>query len=85
MRRGFKNESNMYYLDNPVNAILLGIIMILLVIIIVLLVDRTSIVEISDDAPLQPHPNTWWMKLQNEGSKYVYIKDGKVCLKIKKS
>lgn len=74
----------MYYLDNPMFAILLGIIVILFVVIIFLLVDRNRVIEISDDEPLVSTPRNCWMKLQNEGAKYTYTKDGKVCLKIKK-
>jgi len=74
----------MCYLDNPLFAVLLGIIVVLIVVIIFLLVDRNSIVEISDDCPASNMPTHWWMKLQNEGSKYVIRKGGKVRLRIKK-
>lgn len=45
--------------------------------------EKSKTIKISDNAPENVTPKNCWMKLQNEGAKYVKIKDGKVFLKIK--
>ena len=45
--------------------------------------EKCKTVKISDSIPEDPSPKNCWLKLQNEGMKYVKIKDGKVFLKIK--
>lgn len=66
--------------------------MIGLIIIIVLFAIATlvvaikwpKVIEISDVAPEEDSPKNRWLKLQNEGSKYVQLENGKVKLKIVK-
>lgn len=41
-----------------------------------------KIIEISDAAPLEDSPRNRWLKLQNEGGKYVRLENGNVKLKI---
>lgn len=57
---------------------------ILAVIIIVMLIKWPKYVTISDEAPKSGYPKDAWLKLQNEGARYIEFKDGKVFLKIKK-
>ena len=45
--------------------------------------EKCKTVKISDSIPEDPSPKNCWLKLQNEGMKYIKIKDGKVFLKIK--
>lgn len=46
-------------------------------------IEKSRTIKITDKAPENITPKNCWMKLQNEGAKYVKIKDGKVILKIK--
>lgn len=64
------------------NYILLGIIVVLLVIIIIMVIKWPKIIEISDAAPLEDSPRNRWLKLQNEGGKYVRLENGYVKIKI---
>ena len=48
-----------------------------------LIIEKLSTIKISDDIPDNPTAKNCWMKLQNEGMKYVKIKKGKIYLKIK--
>lgn len=61
------------------NYFVLGII---IGILIELVINRLRIKEISDTAPEEDSPKNRWMKLQNEGGKYVKLEDGKVKLRI---
>lgn len=63
------------------NYILLGIIVVLLIIIIIMVIKWPKVIEISDAAPLEDSPRNRWLKLQNEGGKYVRLENG--CVKIK--
>lgn len=65
-------------------TILIGIIIILIAILLFMAHKWPRIVEISDIAPLEDSPRNRWLKLQNEGGKYVRIENGKVKLKIVK-
>jgi len=64
-----------------IEYILIGI---LLAIIIVMIFAWPKIEKIEDVAPKNQNPINNWLKLQNEGGKYVKVKDGKVYLKIVK-
>lgn len=48
-----------------------------------LVLEKLNTVKISDTLPDNPTPKNCWMKFQNEGAKYIKIKDGKIYLKIK--
>ena len=61
------------------NYFVLGII---IGILIELLINRLRTKEISDIAPEEDSPKNRWLKLQNEGGKYVKLEDGKVKLRI---
>ncbi len=63
------------------NYLVLGIIIGML---IELLINRLRTKEIVDEAPIEDSPKNRWLKLQNEGGKYVRLEDGKVKLKIRK-
>ena len=41
-------------------------------------------ITLSDDAPENLTNKNKWLKLQNEGGKYVKVKDGKIYLRIVK-
>lgn len=64
--------------------VLLSIIILLLIAIIVMAIKWPKIVEISDVAPEEDSPRNRWLKLQNEGGKYVLLENEKVKLKIVK-
>ncbi len=64
--------------------ILIGIIVLLGLAIGIMAIKWPSTVEISDVAPLEDSPRNRWLKLQNEGGKYVRLEDGNVKLKIVK-
>lgn len=49
-----------------------------------LLANRPEVIEISDNLPKTDKTKDYWLKLQNEGKKYVKVKDGKIYLKIVK-
>ena len=66
------------------NYILLGIIAALVIAIVVMAVKWPKIVEITDIAPEEDSPRNRWLKLQNEGGKYVHLENGNVKLKIVK-
>ena len=68
--------------NNPAAAVLLFIIAVLLVVIILLVFNRPKTVTITDDAPASLRTRDAWLKLQNEGAKYIVRKDGKVYLTI---
>lgn len=63
------------------NYLVLGII---IGVLIELLIDKLRTKEIVDEAPMEDSPKNRWLKLQNEGGKYVRLEDGKVKLKIRK-
>ena len=51
-------------------------------VVIMIVINSFRIKELVDDAPVEDSPKNRWLKLQNEGGKYVKIKDGKVKIKI---
>lgn len=55
---------------------------VLLAAIIVMIFRWPKVKTIKDDAPEVQNPKNNWLKLQNEGGKYVKVKDGKVFIKI---
>ena len=61
---------------------LIGTIIILIAVILFMAHKWPKIVEISDIAPEEDSPRNRWLKLQNEGGKYVRLEDGNVKLKI---
>ena len=64
----------MYYF---ISGIIVGLL-------IALLVKQFTVVEISDIAPEEDSPKNRWLKLQNEGGKYVKKDNDRVKLKITK-
>lgn len=64
--------------------ILLSIIALLLIAVIIMTIKWPKVIEISDVAPEEDSPRNRWLKLQNEGGKYVRIENGRVKLKIVK-
>lgn len=64
--------------------LLIGIIVVLLIAIVIMTIKWPKVIEISDVAPLEDSPRNRWLKLQNEGGKYVHLENGKVKLKIVK-
>lgn len=62
--------------------VLLSVIILLLIIIVIMAIKWPKIVEISDVAPKEDSPRNRWLKLQNEGGKYVLLENGKIKLKI---
>ena len=58
--------------------------MLLLTTIIIMAIKWPKIIELSDIAPEEDSPRNRWLKLQNEGGKYVYLENEKVKLKIVK-
>lgn len=64
--------------------ILLLLCALLAGVVIYLLANRPEVVEISDDLPKTDKTKDYWLKLQNEGKKYVKVKDGRIYLKIVK-
>ena len=65
-------------------TVLIGIIVVLLIAISIMIVKWPKVIEISDIAPLEDSPRNRWLKLQNEGGKYVHLENGNVKLKIVK-
>ena len=63
----------------------MDIVLILIIILLlgVIALDSINTIKITDDIPDNPTVKNCWMKLQNEGMKYVKIKKGKIYLKIK--
>jgi hypothetical protein len=60
------------------------IVGIVLGVALTLVVGSFWVKTLEDDAPVEDSPKNRWLKLQNEGGKYVKIKDGKVKIKILK-
>lgn len=56
----------------------------LLIAILVMAIKWPKIVEIVDIAPEEDSPRNRWLKLQNEGGKYVRLENGSIKLKIVK-
>lgn len=67
-----------------IDIILLAVIAILLIAVVVLIATRPKVVVLSDDLPNGTLSRIAVMKLQNEISPYVYIKDNRVCLNVVK-
>lgn len=57
---------------------------ILILIIIVMIICWPKAITITDELPKVDSPKNRWLQLQNEGAKYIKVKDGKVYLKIVK-
>lgn len=70
--------NNINYIDNMVEFIV-GFV---LGVVLYMIVNSFRIKELVDDAPVEDSPKNRWLKLQNEGGKYVKVKDGKVKIKI---
>lgn len=66
------------------NYILIGIIVLLVIAIEIMAIKWPRIIEISDIAPEEDSPRNRWLKLQNEGGKYVRLENGNVKLRIVK-
>lgn len=66
------------------NYILIGIIVLLALVVGIMAIKWPNTIELSDVAPSEDSPRNRWLKLQNEGGKYVCLEDGKVKLKIVK-
>ncbi len=63
---------------------LIIVISLLLVIILIMAIKWPKVIELTDIAPEDDSPRNRWLKLQNEGGKYVRLEDKKVKLKIVK-
>lgn len=61
----------------------IALILVIVILISLLGLEKSKTIKIKDSVPEDPTPKNCWLKLQNEGMKYVKIKDGKVVLKIK--
>ena len=70
--------NNINYIDNMVEFIV-GFV---LGVVLYMIVNSFRIKELVDDAPVEDSPKNRWLKLQNEGGKYVKVKNGKVTIKI---
>lgn len=66
------------------NILLIGIIVVLLIAILIMIIKWPKVIELKDIAPLEDSPRNRWLKLQNEGGKYVHLENGNVNLKIVK-
>ena len=60
------------------------LILIIVILIGLLGLEKSNTIKLEDKAPENPTEKNCWMQLQNEGGKYIKIKDGKVILKVKK-
>lgn len=60
------------------------IVGIILGVALTLVIGSFWVKELEDEAPIEDSPKNRWLKLQNEGGKYVKMKDGKVKIKIVK-
>ena len=65
-----------------VNSITILIIIVLLMVIFIMAMNWPKAVKLEDEAPASGSKKDAWLKLQNEGMKYVEYKDGKVVLKV---
>jgi hypothetical protein len=65
-------------------AFLLGTIILLIAIILFMAHKWPKTIEISDVAPEEDSPRNRWLKLQNEGGKYVQKENDRIKLKIVK-
>lgn len=66
------------------NILLIGIIFALLIAILIMAIKWPKVIELTDIAPLEDSPRNRWLKLQNEGGKYVHLENGNIKLKIVK-
>ena len=57
---------------------------VLAITVIVMLIKWPKAIKIEDELPVALDDKSKWMKLQNEGGKYIKEKDGKIYLKIVK-
>jgi len=64
--------------------LLIGIIIVLLIAILIMIIKWPKVIELKDIAPLEDSSRNRWLKLQNEGGKYVHLENGNVKLKIVK-
>lgn len=65
-------------------AILIGIIIVLVAVIVIMAIKWPQVIEVSDSLPKTQTERGFWMKLQNEGAKYIKVKKDRVTLKIVK-
>lgn len=63
---------------------LTGVILILIGIILFMAHKWPKTIELSDIAPKEDSLKNRWLKFQNEGGKYVRLKNGRIKLKIVK-
>ena len=63
-------------------TILLLTTILLTIIIIVMAIKWPKVIKIEDEMPVSLDNKSKWLKLQNEGGKYIKEKDGKIYLKI---
>ena len=63
-------------------TILLITIILLAIVIIVMAIKWPKVIEIEDEITVSLDNKSKWLKLQNEGGKYINEKDGKIYLKI---
>lgn len=66
------------------NYILIGIIVALGLAVAIMAIKWPKIIELTDIAPEEDTPKNRWLKLQNEGGKYVRNENGTIKLKIVK-
>lgn len=64
-----------------IEHILLGV---LIVVIVVMAILWPKTVKLEDEVPIELSDKNKWLKLQNEGGKYVKVKDNKIWIKIVK-
>lgn len=67
-----------------VNEIAILFIVVLVAAIIFMAIKWPKFIVLEDEAPKGHNPKDAWLKLQDEGAKYVRWEDGKVKLIIKK-
>lgn len=66
------------------NYILIGIIVALGLAVAIMAIKWPKTIELTDIAPEEDTPKNRWLKLQNEGGKYVRNENGTIKLKIVK-
>jgi len=64
----------------PLVIALICAVAILAIDVAILWFSRPKVVKVCDEMPKDGRPGSKIMKLQNELSKYVYEKEGKICI-----
>lgn len=64
--------------------LLIAIIILFALATLIMAIKWPKTIELTDTAPEEDSPKNRWLKLQNEGGKYVKVEDGKVKLTIVK-